>query len=82
MLPVGAELGGVMGAIVRGLVGDSVTDGFAGIFEDQASDYMRRHGTEEALTPLSSSMGKMSGCPTVARIAITIALSIAGVAVP
>ena len=79
---IGAELGGVLGAIVGGLVGDSITDGFAGIFEGQASDYLRRHGIEEARTPLSSSMGKMSGCLMGAGITLTIAWSIAGVGLP
>jgi len=79
---IGAELGGVLGAIVGGLVGDSITDGFAGIFEGQASEYLRRHGIEEARTPLSSSMGKMSGCLMGAGITLTIAWTIAGLALP
>jgi hypothetical protein len=79
---IGAELAGVLGAIVGGLVGDSITDGFAGIFEGQASEYLRRHGIEEARTPLSSSMGKMSGCLMGAGFALTIAWSIAGLTIP
>ena len=79
---IGAELAGVLGAIIGGLVGDSITDGFAGIFEGQASEYLRRHGIEEARTPLSSSMGKMSGCLMGAGFTLTIAWSIAGIALP
>ena len=79
---IGAELAGVLGAIVGGLVGDSITDGFAGIFEGQASEYLRRHGIEEARTPLSSSMGKMSGCLIGAGFTLTIAWSIVGLALP
>jgi hypothetical protein len=79
---IGAELGGVLGAIVGGMVGDSITDGFAGIFEGQASEYLRKHGIEEARTPLSSSMGKMSGCLIGAGTTLTIAWTIAGIALP
>ena len=79
---IGAELGGVLGAIVGGLVGDSITDGFAGVFEGQASEYLRKHGIEEARTPLSSSMGKMSGCLLGAGMTLTIAWTIAGMAIP
>jgi len=59
---IGANFAGILGAIVGGVVGDSITDGFAGLFEGRAAEYLRRHGIEEARTPLSSSMGKMSGC--------------------
>ena len=79
---IGAELGGVLGAVVGGLVGDSITDGFAGIFEGQASEYLRRHGIEEARTPLSSSMGKMSGCLLGAGVTLTLAWTVIGIALP
>jgi len=79
---IGAEMGGVLGAVVGGLVGDSITDGFAGIFEGQASEYLRRHGIEEARTPLSSSMGKMSGCLLGAGVTLTLAWTVIGIALP
>ncbi len=79
---IGAELGGVLGAVVGGLVGDSITDSFAGIFEGQASEYLRRHGIEEARTPVSASMGKMSGCLLGAGITLTLAWTIIGIAMP
>ena len=79
---IGAELGGVLGAVVGGLVGDSITDGLAGIFEGQASEYLRAHGIEEARTPLSASMGKMSGCLLGAGTTLTLAWTIIGIALP
>jgi hypothetical protein len=79
---IGAELGGVLGAVVGGLVGDSITDGLAGVFEGQASEYLRRHGIEEARTPLSASMGKMSGCLLGAGTTLTIAWTVLGIALP
>ncbi len=70
---IGANFAGVLGAIVGGVVGDSITDGFAGLFEGKVAEYLRRHGIEEARTPLSSSLGKMSGCLIGAGITLTIA---------
>ena len=70
---IGASFAGVLGAIVGGAVGDSITDGLAGLFEGKVAEYLRRHGIEEARTPLSSSLGKMSGCLIGAGITLTIA---------
>jgi len=70
---IGANFAGVLGAIVGGAVGDSITDGFAGLFEGKVAEYLRKHGIEEARTPLSSSLGKMSGCLLGAGITLTIA---------
>jgi len=73
---IGASFAGVLGAVVGGVVGDSITDGLAGLFEGRVAEYLRKHGIEEARTPLSSSMGKMSGCLIGAGITLTIAWSI------
>lgn len=73
---IGASFAGSLGAIVGGAVGDSITDGFAGLFEGKISETLRLHGIEEARTPLSSSMGKMSGCLLGIGITLTIAWSI------
>ena len=48
--------------IVGGAVGDAITDGFAGIFKSKVSEFLRKHGIDEARTPMSASMGKLSGC--------------------
>lgn len=73
---IGASFAGVLGAIVGGAVGDSITDGFAGLFEGRVAEYLRKHGIEDSRTPLSSSMGKMSGCLIGVGIVLTIAWSI------
>ena len=73
---IGASFAGVLGAIVGGAVGDSITDGVAGLFEGRMAEYLRRHGIEESRTPLSSSMGKMSGCLIGVGIVLTMAWSI------
>lgn len=44
---IGASFAGVRGAIVGGAVGDSITDGFAGLFEGRMAEYLRKHGIEE-----------------------------------
>ncbi|MCK5553751.1 MAG: hypothetical protein KAJ09_11440 [Deltaproteobacteria bacterium] len=72
----GTRFAGVLGAIVGGAVGDAITDGFAGLFEGRMAEYLRKHGIEESRTPLSSSMGKMSGCLIGVGIVLTIAWSI------
>jgi len=76
---IGASFAGVLGAIVGGAVGDSITDGFAGLFEGKIAQHLRKHGIEEARTPLSSSMGKMSGCLIGVGIVLTIAWIILGI---
>ncbi|MBU1204630.1 MAG: hypothetical protein KJ821_03295 [Actinobacteria bacterium] len=78
---IGASFAGVLGAIVGGAVGDSITDGFAGLFEGRTAEYLRKHGIEEARTPLSSSMGKMSGCLIGVGIVLTIAWTIIGISI-
>jgi uncharacterized membrane protein len=73
---IGGSFAGVLGAIVGGAIGDSITDGFAGLFEGKIAEYLRRHGIEEARTPLSSSMGKMSGCLIGVGIVLSVAWSL------
>jgi len=73
---IGASFAGVLGAVIGGVVGDSITDGLAGLFEGRIAEYLRKRGIEEARTPLSASMGKMSGCLIGAGITLTIAWSI------
>jgi len=58
----GGKLFGVLGAIVGTVVGDAITDGIAGFFEGSIAEWLRSKGIEESRLPLSSSLGKMSGC--------------------
>ena len=73
---IGASFAGVLGAIIGGAVGDAITDGIAGLFEGKVASVLRRHGVEEAGTPLSSSTGKMSGCLLGIGITLTTAWTI------
>jgi len=73
---IGASFAGVLGAIVGGAVGDAITDAIAGLFEGKVAEVLRRHGVEEARTPLSSSMGKMSGCLIGIGITLTVAWTV------
>jgi len=73
---IGANFAGILGAIVGGAVGDAITDAIAGLFEGKIAATLRRYGIDEARTPLSSSMGKMSGCLIGVGITLTIAWSI------
>jgi hypothetical protein len=52
---IGANFAGALGAIVGSVVGDSITDGLAGLFEGGVSTYLREHNIVEARIPLSSS---------------------------
>ena len=78
---IGANFAGILGAIVGGAVGDSITDGYAGLFEGKMATYLRKHGIDEARTPLSSSMGKMSGCLIGVGIVLTIAWSLLNISI-
>jgi len=73
---IGANFAGILGAIVGGAVGDAITDAIAGLFEGKIAEVLRRYGIKESRTPLSSSMGKMSGCLIGIGITLTIAWSI------
>ncbi len=73
---IGANFAGILGAIIGGAVGDAITDGIAGLFEGKLAEILRKRGIEEARTPLSSSMGKMSGCLLGIGITLTIAWTI------
>ena len=78
---VGASFAGVLGAIVGGAVGDAITDGFAGLFEGKVAEHLRKYGIEEARTPLSASMGKMSGCLLGVGIVLTLVWSVLGLSI-
>lgn len=76
---IGASFAGVLGAIVGGVAGDAITDGFAGLWEGKVSQYLRKHGIREARTPLSASMGKMAGCFLGVGLLLTIVWTIIGI---
>ena len=59
---IGAEIAGVAGAIIGGVVGNSITDGIAGVFEGHMAERLREEKVSEERTMLGSSIGKMAGC--------------------
>ena len=59
---LGASYAGVMGAIIGGAAGNTITDGFGGLIEGRIAEKMRKHKIDDKRTSLSSMLGKMSGC--------------------
>lgn len=59
---LGADIFGLLGAVVGGVVGNAVTDGFAGIFEGHAWQLLAKHKIKDKRTSLSVAIGKLAGC--------------------
>lgn len=74
----GLEVFGVLGAVIGGLVGNSITDGFAGLFEGYEWEKMSRLKIKDKRTILTVAIGKLSGCLIGAGLVLTIAWSIFG----
>ena len=72
----GAELFGILGAIVGGLVGNAITDGFAGIFEGYEWQKIKILKLKDKRTALTVAIGKLAGCLFGGGIVLTIAWSI------
>jgi hypothetical protein len=69
---IGADFAGILGAVIGGSAANSITDGFAGIFEGWTAQYLRKHKIKEKRTTLSSALGKMAGCLLGAGVAMVI----------
>src|SRR3989344_7538546 len=67
----GAELFGILGAIIGSLVGNAITDGFAGIFEGY--EWNKISNLNGKRTILTISLGKLSGCLLGGGLVLTIA---------
>mgnify|MGYP001575200722 CR=1 FL=1 len=72
----GAELFGILGAIVGGLVGNSITDGLAGLFEGYEWQKIDKLKIKPRRTVLTVAIGKFAGCLLGGGFALTIAWSI------
>lgn len=72
----GAELFGILGAIVGGLVGNAVTDALAGIFEGHEWQKMKQSKRKDERTALTVAVGKLAGCLFGAGIVLTLFWSI------
>jgi len=78
MALTGANLNGILGAVIGVAIGNTIINGIAGMFEGKVAEYLRDHKLEEERTSLSASMGKMSGCLIGIGITLTIAWTIMG----
>lgn len=72
----GGTMYGVAGAIAGGIVGDALTDAIAGFFEGSIAQWLREKGIEESREPVTTALGKMTGCLVGSGIVLTIALII------
>jgi len=70
----GGLLFGVAGAIAGGVIGDALTDGIAGFFEGGIAEWLREQGIEESREPVTTALGKMTGCLLGGGLVLTIAL--------
>jgi len=69
----GGHFAGVAGAIIGGVVGNSITDGIAGILEGHMAEKLRLRLVSEERTMLKSAVGKMAGCLLGAGVVLIIA---------
>jgi hypothetical protein len=74
----GASFAGLLGAVLGSAVGNAISDRFGGLWEGVVASWLRNHGINEARTPLSASMGKMSGVAIGSGIVLTIAWTLLG----
>ncbi len=72
----GGVLFGVAGAIAGGVIGDALTDGIAGFFEGGIAQWLREQGIEESREPVTTALGKMTGCLAGSGLVLTVALLI------
>lgn len=70
----GGALFGVAGAIAGAVIGDALTDAIAGFFEGSVAQWLRQRGFEAGREPVTTSLGKMSGCLLGAGLVLTVAL--------
>jgi len=72
----GAELFGILGAIVGGIVGNALTDGLAGIFEGYEWQKLKGTKAKKERTALTVAIGKLAGCLFGAGIILTLVWTI------
>ncbi|MBS3165784.1 hypothetical protein J4444_01555 [Candidatus Woesearchaeota archaeon] len=77
---IGAELFGILGAIVGSVVGNAITDGLAGIFEGYGWQRIVKLKIKDKRTALTVAIGKLAGCLLGAGVVLTIAWSILNLA--
>jgi len=65
---------GVAGAIAGGVIGDALTDAVAGFFEGGLAQWLRSRGITASREPVTTSLGKMTGCLAGSGLVLTAAL--------
>ena len=70
----GGELFGVAGAIAGGVIGDALTDGIAGFVEGSIAKWLRERGIDESREPITTALGKMTGCLLGSGLVLSAAL--------
>ena len=71
-LIIGGKFGGIPGAIIGGVAGNTITDSIGGLFEGYVSEKLTKGNFERKRTALSSSLGKMTGCLFGEGIVLTV----------
>jgi len=70
---IGGSFGGVPGAIIGGVAGNTITDGVGGFFEGYVAEKQIQRGKFVSKRKmLSGSLGKMTGCMFGAGVSLTI----------
>jgi len=59
---MGGNYAGVVGAIIGGAAGNTITDGIGGLFEGHIAEHQREYKIDNLRTAISTSLGKMTGC--------------------
>lgn len=59
---LGGNFAGVIGAVIGGAAGNTITDGVGGLFEGYIAEHQRKFKVDNLRTTASSMLGKMSGC--------------------
>lgn len=70
---LGGKIAGVAGAIMGGVVGNSITDAIAGMFEGYWAEQLRDKKIREERMVLGAAVGKMAGCLLGAGVVLVIA---------
>lgn len=59
---LGGSYAGVVGAVIGGAAGNTLTDGLGGLFEGHVAEKLRKRKVNDERTALSTMLGKIAGC--------------------
>ncbi len=69
---IGGIYAGIVGAVLGGAAGNTITDGLGGLFEGRIAAKQRKNNIHQKRTSLSTMLGKMIGCLFGAGIGLII----------